>query len=274
LINRIVTAGLEVKAVSDFHRDIYRPNGGFGFGAKGLMFFAGLWLNDATMLSRPAVITGGSSGVSQPYFAEDAWWVQGNTRSLYGMDHSAGVAYTGNHEWRDPGGDYDPHNYPVHAGTAQSGTASSIRLAAGTNATVHTISAGYQIYLNAGTGSGQLREILSWSEATKDLGVTPDWTVTPNSTSQYRVSNGGTYQAIGTPSSMGLATAIVLAGKTTEWGSAIFFKGMAEWIAANGLMSAPNVYGDNANANYRKFYDANDVWIRRYYDVAAPSWPT
>ena len=277
LINRVCQAGLEVKALVDLGYDIFRPNGGFGIGMKGLMFFAGQWLNIANMKSRPADLTPtiGGSGVDQAFFAEDGyfWENAANSRVLIGMDNNLSVSVMGdNHMWRDTSEVYDPHNLPVKTGTATAGGANTITLAVGTTG----ISTTYQIAITGGTGSGQSRLVSNWVAGTRVATVSVAWGTQPDNTSTYAYSNGGTYQAIIMAGVLGTATAVVLANKVSDWDRPIFFEACKQWVSEDGQWAAPNAYGEQtSNDGQRLFYDATpETWTKHYYDAAVASWPT
>jgi hypothetical protein len=71
-------------------------------------------------------------------------------------------------------------------GTAQSGTADAIKIAASDAAADYA----YQharVEITAGRGAGQWRRVRSYSKATKTLRVWGAWTTIPDATSQYRI---------------------------------------------------------------------------------------
>ena len=68
-------------------------------------------------------------------------------------------------------------------GTAQAGAAGSITLAAGASG----VAIGMVITLTGGAGSGQTRVVSAWNNTTKVATVHPNWTVTPDATSAYKV---------------------------------------------------------------------------------------
>lgn len=74
-------------------------------------------------------------------------------------------------------------------GTAQSGTASTIVLAA-SSAFADDILNGNVIKIHTGTGAGQSRLILSNTLADDTCNVTPNWTTNPSSDSQYEIVEG------------------------------------------------------------------------------------
>jgi hypothetical protein len=47
----------------------------------------------------------------------------------------------------------------------------------------------YEIAIYYGTGAGQIRTVGTWTDLTKTFTVTPNWTVTPDATSEYMVKN-------------------------------------------------------------------------------------
>lgn len=71
----------------------------------------------------------------------------------------------------------------AEAGTAQSGTASSIRLATTASITADAYN-GRTIKLTGGTGAGQVRRVVDY-ETDRDALVEPDWQTTPDSSTTY-----------------------------------------------------------------------------------------
>ena len=69
-------------------------------------------------------------------------------------------------------------------GTAQTGSSSSIRLAAGESSTP-SIYVGYLVLITSGTGAKQLRYINGYNGTTKDASVTPAYATNPDNTSVY-----------------------------------------------------------------------------------------
>lgn len=75
---------------------------------------------------------------------------------------------------------------PIRSGTAQAGAAGTITLDASASATTDF----YEnciIYLTGGTGAGQTRLCSAYNGSTKVATITPNWDVTPNSTSTFAV---------------------------------------------------------------------------------------
>ena len=72
----------------------------------------------------------------------------------------------------------------MYAGTAQTGDATSITLAA--TAPVE-FPGGWSVKLVAGAGSGQTRAISTYNGATKVVTVTPDWSPVPDVTTGYQI---------------------------------------------------------------------------------------
>ena len=77
----------------------------------------------------------------------------------------------------------------TRTGTAQGGTANTITLDAGASA-VDDFFRGMIIRLTAGTGILQIRKIVSYTGATKVATVDFSFSVTPDATSQFRISTG------------------------------------------------------------------------------------
>jgi len=72
----------------------------------------------------------------------------------------------------------------VRAATAQAGTSSSITLDASASATDNLYR--YQVvYITAGTGAGQARQITAYTGSSKVAAVGPNWTVNPDNTSKF-----------------------------------------------------------------------------------------
>ena len=71
-------------------------------------------------------------------------------------------------------------------GTAQGGNANKITLRAAAPAT-NDIYVGQKISIIGGTGCGQTRGVLNYNGSTKEVTVARNWTVTPDTTSVYRV---------------------------------------------------------------------------------------
>jgi len=76
-------------------------------------------------------------------------------------------------------------------GTAQAGASGSITLAAGATSTSITSQA---VRITGGTGAGQTRFVSAYNTTTKVATVSPNWTTTPDATSQYRVLSTLEYQ--------------------------------------------------------------------------------
>lgn len=89
---------------------------------------------------------------------------------------------------------YFPQAPDLHRGTAQSGTTSTITLAAdggtGLLGTTRIIDNYYQymrIEIISGTGAGQIRRITQYVGSTRVATITPNWTTTPTSSSIYSI---------------------------------------------------------------------------------------
>ena len=70
-------------------------------------------------------------------------------------------------------------------GTARAGTANTIQLAAD----APNIGTKQLIRITGGTGSGQIRRIITWNNTTKTATVNPNWATNPDSTSTYSVED-------------------------------------------------------------------------------------
>lgn len=279
IIDRLVTAGIEIKGRAELGGNPWFSKGdGYGVLMKGVMFFAGQWLDEVDMITRPAS-THQSGGVDQAFFQEDGIYSDGDTRILYGINHDGAVNYTGNHEYRDLAGVYDPHNYPVLTGTAQAGSSNTIQLAAGTPDEIEN---GYLIIIDSGTGAGQFRIVSGWDNSTKTVTVSVNWTTPPDNTSVYRYANGGAYQSTASAAYVVEATALVIAHENNtggrdimdDWDNPIFFAGTQQWVEDDGELTDPfDPTGINSDREFRCFYDADEEWSALFYDVAEPDWP-
>lgn len=93
----------------------------------------------------------------------------------------------------DPGEPWVVADYASDAlstGTAQSGGASTIQLAAGETYSDDEIN-GHVVVLTGGTGGGQWRFISDYTGATDTATVTPAWTTQPDATSTYEIRKCG-----------------------------------------------------------------------------------
>lgn len=98
-------------------------------------------------------------------------------------------------------------------GVMQSGsTSTTAKLRAGASA-VDDIYNGATVYITAGTGAGQFREITDYTGATKVADVSPAWSTVPDNTSNYDVLPTLTFTGDGTNAS---AKPTVVAGEITE----------------------------------------------------------
>lgn len=82
-----------------------------------------------------------------------------------------------------------PDNY---RGVVQAGTASSVTLDSDFPAGDDEI-IGHYVLLTAGTGAGQYRQIRDYVASTKVATISPDWTITPDVTSEFLVVNDTRY---------------------------------------------------------------------------------
>lgn len=92
----------------------------------------------------------------------------------------------GNLEITDPNGTviWNNTDYSIETGTAQSGGASNITLAAGASATNDYYNNLY-IITTGGTGSGQIRRVSDYVGATKVATISVAWSVVPDATTTY-----------------------------------------------------------------------------------------
>jgi hypothetical protein len=286
LINRVVRDALEIKAYVDIGLNGCIALGGFGYGYFPIMFFGGLFLADMTMQMRPADIIYSQQTVK--FFAEHGCvWVGAgapgymNGKPLWGCKNSSSwptppPPYHNNHDVRDVvGGSREPHWIVHSSGTAQSGTISSITLAADT--TGITANNYYPVYIVSGTGAGQLREVVSWDNGTKVAGVSPDWDTAPDNTSVYEYYNGGTYMTIALKNMMAAATAVVAAGKIGAWDNIEQLALCKRWVDEDGLINPrclSQVDGSIFSPNSRKWADPAGTWTKKWYEsVTFPTVP-
>jgi len=293
LINRIVRDGLSIydqyKEAEASGALIWPAGGGFGYGYRPLMFLAGKFLGLSTLSGRPATLY--SSYISQTVeqFGEDGLAFLGATsseypsgRPMYGVISSSAYPagpFGNNHDQRDVNGIYEPHELPRLQGTAQAGGASTITLAA---ATPDIIANNYHIILTGGTGSGQIRTVSGWVNATKVVTVSSPWTTQPDATTTYDYCNGGEYQTLASKSLTGQAIALVMAGATavSDYNNNTFFGYVRRWINEDGRLNPPlryyNFYNYQTTAaasEVRRFGDSDD-WIMDFYDsYAKANWP-
>ena len=75
------------------------------------------------------------------------------------------------------------------SGTAQGGTSSTIQLASASTFANDELN-GCLVGIHTGTGAGQCRPITDYTGSTDTATVKPDWTTTPDNTSQYEVIPG------------------------------------------------------------------------------------
>lgn len=93
--------------------------------------------------------------------------------------------------WLTPAvaGTPDVNIVPFHTGTASTGAAGTITLAAGASATDNVYRYN-RIEIVSGTGAGQSRICSAYVGSTKVATIVPNWTTTPDNTSVYRVMFG------------------------------------------------------------------------------------
>ena len=73
-------------------------------------------------------------------------------------------------------------------GTATNGSSSTITFGAGAS-TIADAYTGQTILITGGTGIGQTRKIIGYVGGTKVATVSPNWSITPNGTSVYKIAN-------------------------------------------------------------------------------------
>lgn len=74
----------------------------------------------------------------------------------------------------------------LHSGTAQAGAANSITLASGASA-VNGTYVDATVYIDGGTGAGQLNTITAYTGSSKLAAVAKTWAVNPDATSTYKL---------------------------------------------------------------------------------------
>lgn len=84
---------------------------------------------------------------------------------------------------------------PKYTGTAQSGTSTTIRLAAATSKDDDFFN-DYYVRIMSGTGAGQQRLITDYVSSTDTATVDSAWTVNPNSSSVYEITEWGVFTEI------------------------------------------------------------------------------
>lgn len=293
LINRVVRDGLEIKAQTAFGDPSWIPGGGFGNGGMPILHIASYFLNDSTMREAPADVTLGNGRVVS-YFNEHGIAFIGDAtasfpegKPLFGtldaFEQPTGP-FGDNHNQRDANGVYEPHWYPRLTGTARGGTTTTIQLAVDA---ANVVQDGYPIWFDDGSADGQTRSVatLGWDNTTKTITVTPAFSSAPQNGDDYSYSNGGWYQEANCRNPMGCAVAVVCSGTGDDWiaedpGAWLYL--MKRWIDEDGKMNPrfPPVgnpdYTDNSTymSNSRRFFDADGVWVKKFYDTYAASiWP-
>jgi hypothetical protein len=106
-------------------------------------------------------------GASKTVTVDRAWHVAPNATSIYEITPFSSVLLSDH-------------------GEAQAGAAGSITLAA-TASAINDSYVGSDIFISSGAGVGQVRLITAYVGATRVASISPDWTVTPDATSVYKV---------------------------------------------------------------------------------------
>ena len=212
----------------------WRANGGIGPGRKLPILFAGLMLDDASMLA-----VGRDYTAADDKFAEDA-------QTWYVNEGDIGRALRSN-----------------HTGTAQGGSETTITLAADHPSSYSSwIAEGRRIYLVAGKGAGQMRVATAYDTTTKVATVSPPWDTVPDETTQYEVRG---YEAdhVGMPE-YGIRHAAIPSmdcptGPTAEYRA-------INGNALRGAVLAARLLGLKVAWNHDALFDYMD----RYYELTAP----
>ena len=84
----------------------------------------------------------------------------------------------------------DASTFPGYLGTAQSGTAGTIRVETTLDEPTISQLQGKYVGIYEGMGFNQIRQVINWNNTTKDLSVSPDWMMDPDSTSKYLIAAG------------------------------------------------------------------------------------
>lgn len=119
--------------------------------------------------------------------------LEGNGQLVINANCSGGtVVVRGNFRITDNSGSVNlvttiPTVDQVHSGTAQTGTANTVTLAASASSTDGQYDPG-SITIIAGTGAGQARNIIDYNGTTKVATIDKDWRTNPDSTSSYVIT--------------------------------------------------------------------------------------
>lgn len=123
---------------------------------------------------------GGSPAVTDPVIGEDLIYWSGTLiergANVTRINSNSAAAVTAALYWGN-----------VETGTAQSGAAGTITLAAGESA-VDDFFNGAVIYLTGGTGIGQYRKITDYVGSTKVATIDTNWVTNPDATSTYLIT--------------------------------------------------------------------------------------
>jgi len=132
------------------------------------------------------------------------------------------------------------NGFSVNEGLAAGGGASTITLNSNAIAT-DNIYNGQLIQIRGGTGSDQVRMVLSYVGATKVATVTPAWTTTPDTTSVYEMMPAGYVQGVG---ASGIADTAFTAGALTAIGG-------APWDIARAGHTTAGTFGAGVPTTYQ-----------------------
>jgi hypothetical protein len=153
-------------------------------------------------------------------------------------------------------GDWLPNTVTI--GTAQSGTSSTIRLAATDPSTAGNTETFY-LRINSGTGAGQQRQVTAYNASTKVATVTPDWTTPPDATSGYGIERKQFYilrtmyeqaaaRLVAAGHTFEVAAFIWMQGENGAHGSGIAVDGDDQYLAdSRGLYAAVRSMTGTAN---------------------------
>jgi len=121
-------------------------------------------------------------------------------------------------------------------GTAQSGTSSTIRLAAGASAVNDFFNNAF-VTITGGTGVGQTRFISDYNGSTKDATVSVNWTTNPDATSTYSINSAVKARKAGVDPP---GTAPTLADSTVAGTPNGVYYGKITFVNAEGYESNPS----------------------------------
>lgn len=255
LIYRLLGLAANIKAYNNIGSGtFFMGAGGFGYGYATPMFLASLFLNDTSYNEWPADLNHPTTNNLVPYYGEgQAFFGDPTTVHSYGIplfgtnnesppfpyNHNATTTRAlelgleeitlGNNGTLlsvNPEGSLSrlghqlprfSFNAPSQVGAGPTGLilpATGISIPVGYT---HPVALGERLYIYAGTGSGQTREILAYSSGANAICINGAWSTQPDDTSRVRVLNGGAYMATNMYSLSSHTMVPILISKTTEF---------------------------------------------------------